>query len=272
MATPSWRISLDPPMTASLAASLLDRSTKRLSVVLAVGKRAPAQSVTGNEDGTLFFVKGKASAEQFIRVRRAVAAPEARDVSPFFAKGEATAEPFIPTPANDQIETAPEAPTVARPVRTPRRERLWLRVAPERRLQVKRAAAHLGQSAQDFMRDALRRFLADPTRVATVEAPWYNAPSLRWHGVSFAPERVKLAIAVDAACTARVHALAAASGQTLQAWLTQAMLLRLSVTTPAIAKRAAAELSACLVHTAHSREALRFAATNPASERLRAVG
>src|SRR5579863_6764347 len=67
-------------MTASLAASLLDRSAKRLSVALAVGERAPAQTeartATGSENGALFFVKGKATAEQFIHVRRATGAQQ----------------------------------------------------------------------------------------------------------------------------------------------------------------------------------------------------
>jgi len=242
-------------MTATLAASLLDRSTKRLSVALAMGERAavaaPVRAKT-SDASTLFFSKGKATAEQFIRAERPAAAHADNDASPFFAKGEASAEQFIPTPADDRIETAPapvSAPVVAVVQRAPaqRRPRLWLRLAPEQRLQVRRAAAHLGQSAQAFMRDAVDHFLANPTRVATMETPWHSLPWLRWRGVSLAPQRVKLSISVDAERQERMHGVAAEMGQTLQFCLTQAVLQHLNATTPAIARRAAAERALGLV-------------------------
>jgi len=77
---------------------------------------------------------------------------------------------------------------------------------------------------------------------------------------------VQLAISVDADCQERMRAVAAQLGQTLQFCLTQALLQHLSATTPAIARRAAAERRLGLVQETPMRagDRLRSPASNSA--------
>jgi len=210
---------------ANLGSSLLDRSTQRTAVSIALGAKAPSSRPKSSaviDRGALFFAKGKASAEQYIRTparhipaqslhEQPRAFEEAKPL--FFAKGEAAAEQFRPATPSADVEIPSAAPAAtARP-------RLWVRVSPAQRQRVNRTAALLGQSAQAFMRDAVDRFLAEPFLAA---APLH--PSIALAPRTTAPEpRVKLAITVDAQRQEGMRREAARLGQTVQWCLTEAL-------------------------------------------------
>ncbi|HUK06676.1 MAG TPA: hypothetical protein VLX09_02310 [Stellaceae bacterium] len=242
---------------ALLGSSLLDRSTQRTAVSIALGAKAPSSHPKSSaviDPGALFFAKGNASAEQYIRTPARHIATQSPQEQPrateeakplFFAKGDASAEEFRPATPSADVEIPSAAPaTIARP-------RLWVRVSPAQRQRVNRTAALLGQSAQAFMRDAVDRFLAEPFLAA---APLHPSMALPPRTAALEP-RVKLAITVDAQRQEGMRREAARLGQTMQWCLTEALDRHLHQVTRKLVGRRSSDRGIHLVHDARARDA-----------------
>ena len=244
-----------------LGSSLLDRSSQRTAVSIALGAKAPSSRPKSSaviDPGALFFAKGKASAEQYIHTPARHIATQSPQEQPrtseaakplFFAKGDATAEQFRPAPpsADVQFPSAARAPVTT----TTARPRLWVRVSPAQRQRVNRTAALLGQSAQAFMRDAVDRFLAEPFLAA---APLHPSIALAPRTTALEP-RVKLAITVDAQRQEGMRREAARLGQTVQWCLTEALDRHLHQVTRKLVGRRSSDRGIHLVHVAGARDA-----------------
>lgn len=194
-------------------------ATKQASLTASLLHRAPCPPAT--PPGGLFAAKTSAPVE-------------AHQPSLFCRKGDASAEGFrslrYPTAA-PAAETVPAAPSTAAPraaagPKCGEGRRLWLRVAADRRAQLKQAALANGQTCQAFLVGALDAFLGEVAGPAGIEAtsllvvPQPVAlPAAR----AASTARVKLACWVDDGRRAKTLLAAGRLGQTLQSFLETAL-------------------------------------------------
>ncbi len=144
-------------------------------------------------------------------------------VPPFCRKGEASAEQFRPQrQATRPLVLLPAAAIGRATLPVPAlggSDRLWIRVGPERRQELKAAAASRGQTCQEFLLDAIDAFLgghdADAVSNSLAVAPW-RPPVIHGH-------RVKLSVRVDPQRHCAMKRRAARTGETVQSLLIAAL-------------------------------------------------
>lgn len=157
------------------------------------------------------------------RKRDAVAHTTAPALPLFCRKGEASAAQFRPQRhATRPLVLLPAAAIGRATLPVPAlggSDRLWIRVGPERRQELKAAAASRGQTCQEFLLDAIDAFLgghdADAVSNSLAVAPW-RPPVIHGH-------RVKLSVRVAPQRHCAMKRRAARAGETVQSLLIAAL-------------------------------------------------